>query len=119
MNPPKQGVSIIICSYNTKVSHLKQCLESIANQEGHFSIELVWVNNGSNKETTNYLEMLLDKFNTTTRFCTIKYVKNKKQKDIEECFHDNLQLCTNTLVFKMNSDTIMPPNKILKQLEKK
>ena len=118
LKPPKQSVSIIICSYNTKNSHLKQSLESIANQQGHFSIELVWVNNGSNKETTKYLEMLLDKFNTTTRFCTIKYVKHKKQEDEEECVHDGLQLCTNTLVFKMNSDTIMPPTKILKQLEK-
>jgi hypothetical protein len=117
LKPPKESVSIVICSYNTKVSHLKECLEAIANQEGHFAIEIVWINDGSTKETTKQLELLLDKFNTTTRFCTIKYVKNKNREG-DECIDNGIQLCTNKIIFKMDSNTIMAPNKISKQLEK-
>jgi hypothetical protein len=117
LKPPKESVSIVICSYNTKVSQLKECLESIANQEGHFAIELVWINDGSNKESTNQLEMMLDNFTIITRFCSIKYVKHKKQEG-DECIDNGIQLCTNKIVFKMDSNTIMAPNKISKQLEK-
>jgi mannosyltransferase OCH1-like enzyme len=117
LKPPKESVSIVICSYNTKVTQLKECLESIANQNGHFGIELIWINNGSTNEATKQLEILLDKFNTTTRFCTIQYGKYKHKED-KECIHDGIHISTNKIVFTMDSDTILPPNKISKHLEK-
>ena len=117
LKPPKKSVSIIIYSYNTKISNLTKCIDSIANQEGHFAIELVWINDGSNKETTKQLEMLLVNFKSTTRFCTLKYIKHKNQEGLE-CIADAIKLSTNKIVFKMNSDTILPPNKISNELDK-
>ena len=60
---------------------MKQCLDSIKQQSGLFNIELVWINDGSNRENTEILKQMLDNFSSTSRFTTVKYLENDKQGD--------------------------------------
>ena len=45
---------------------MKQCLDSIKQQSGLFNIELVWINDGSNRENTEILKQMLDNFSSTS-----------------------------------------------------
>ena len=72
---PTLWVSVLVSSYNTKHKYVQECLESIKDQQGHFGIELVWVNDGSNEISTRLLEKTLDTFKISTRFCRIVYTK--------------------------------------------
>jgi hypothetical protein len=56
---PNVWVSLLITSYNTNPLYMKECLDSIKCQTGHFGIELVWINDGSNEDNTIQLEQLL------------------------------------------------------------
>jgi glycosyltransferase involved in cell wall biosynthesis len=117
LKPPTESVSMLICSYNTDGSYVKECLESIANQNGHVGIELVWVNDGSTNESSTQLEGLIKTFQSSTRFCNVNYIKKTQNKGVGACLHDGLLLCSNEIVFRMDSDDIMIPNRILTQLD--
>jgi cellulose synthase/poly-beta-1,6-N-acetylglucosamine synthase-like glycosyltransferase len=83
LNPPKEiGVSILISSYNTKDSYIKDCLDSIMNQEGNFNIELIWFNDGSDEKHSKILKKHLKYFKKITRFIELVYVVNNKNKGI-------------------------------------
>jgi len=114
---PKEWVSIIITSYNTNPMYMKECLESIKCQNGHFGIELVWVNDGSNDENTIHLEQLLFTFKLSTRFMRVIYRRNETNVGTAKSSNLGLQLCNEELVFKMDSDDIMLPNRIQVQLD--
>ena len=116
LNEPSLWVSLLICSYNTKHKYITDCLNSIKEQTGHFGMEIVWVNDGSNLLATTLLEKTLDMFQKTTRFCKIVYHKNDKNYGVSKSLHDGLLLCSNEIVFRMDSDDIMLPHRISKQL---
>jgi glycosyltransferase involved in cell wall biosynthesis len=117
LQTPIESISILICSYNTDVSYVKECIESIANQEGDFAIELVWINDGSTNESSNHLELLLQSFQSLTRFCSVKYIKNPHNEGVGACLHNGLLLCSHEIVIRMDSDDIMLPTRILTQLK--
>jgi hypothetical protein len=114
---PDEWVSILITSYNTNVGYMKECLDSIKCQTGYFCIELVWINDGSNDENTRMLEKLLDTFKKTTRFTRVIYHKNETNMGTAISSNTGLSLCNQELVFKMDSDDIMLPNRIQVQME--
>jgi mannosyltransferase OCH1-like enzyme len=66
--PPETWVSILICSYNTPRKYIKECLQSIAQQRGHFGMEVVWINDGSSEPFTAELKEEIHSFVNTTRF---------------------------------------------------
>jgi len=113
---PSTWVSVLICSYNTKHSYIVDCLKSIKEQTGHFGIELVWVNDGSNDLSTKLLEKALENFQKTTRFCKVVYHKNTENKGVCESLHHGLLLCSNEIVIRMDSDDIMYSHRIQTQL---
>jgi glycosyltransferase involved in cell wall biosynthesis len=116
LKPPSVWVSILLASYNTKAVYLAECLESIKTQKGHFGIELVCINDGSNEINTQFLERALDKFQKTTRFCKIIYYKQSQNKGLSCCLNEGLLLCSNEIVFRMDADDIMMPHRIQTQL---
>ena len=71
--PAELDVSIIIVSFNTR-EILLRCLESIKKQNGHFGMEIVWINDGSNELSTKLLEKTLIEFEKTMRFTKIIYL---------------------------------------------
>lgn len=116
MPPPEQSVSILVSSYNTKGIYVKDCLESIKNQIGHFNIELVWINDGSDVLTTNLLKKYLDIFEKTTRFTKVIYHENDKNYGIGYSLNLGVNMCSNEIIIKMDSDDIMIDKRIISQL---
>jgi glycosyltransferase involved in cell wall biosynthesis len=114
---PKFWISILVCSYNTCLSFLKECLDSIRSQNGHFGIELVWINDGSSGEYTAYLESELNRFTLNSRFCKVVYHTLDENLGVAKALKKGVELCSNELIFRMDSDDIMLPDRIMKQLE--
>lgn len=113
---PDEWVSILVTSHDTNNAHVKDCLESIKCQKGHFGIELVWINDGSSDENTAILEELLHRFEKTTRFMRVTYKKNDSNMGSAKSSNVGLLLCTNEIVFRMDSDSIMLPDRMKTQL---
>lgn len=117
--PPssEKSVSILVSSYNTPAKYVKDCLDSIKHQIGYFNIELVWINDGSDALHSKLLKNLLDNFIKSTRFITLVYEVNETNKGIGYSLNKGVQLCSNDLIIKMDSDDIMVHNRIQKQME--
>jgi GT2 family glycosyltransferase len=116
LKPPDKTVSLLITSYNTRASYISECLESIKSQRGNFNIELIWINDGSSLENSEYLEKLLEDFERTSRFTKVVYHKFTKNHGPAYCSSIGVLLCNNELIFRMDSDDIMYPDRIQKQL---
>lgn len=117
LKEPRFWISLLITSYNTKQFYIKECLESIKQQRGHFGIELVWINDGSSPEYTALLEDELNLFVKQTRFCKLVYHTVGENRGIAHCLNLGVNMCSNELIFRMDSDDIMLPDRIMKQIE--
>lgn len=115
--PPPTWVSILITSYNTQLSFIQECLDSIRIQTGYFGMQIVWVNDGSDANYTKELETQLEKFKQTSRFCDVVYLALEKNGGVAQAINHGLKWCSHDLIFKMDSDDIMYPTRILKQME--
>ena len=113
---PIVQVSVLVSSYNTKAKYVKECLDSIRDQTGRFHIELVWINDGSDALNTKLLQKLLEKFKNETRYTSVVYEENDGNKGIGYTLNKGINLCSNELIIKMDSDDIMIEKRILKQL---
>jgi hypothetical protein len=113
---PTKSVSILVSSYNTKIMYIQECLKSIKCQVGEFNIELVWINDGSNELNTVLLKNCLDNFEKTTRFTNVVYFENETNKGIGYSLNLGINMCSNEIIIKMDSDDIMFPDRIIKQL---
>jgi len=113
---PDAWVSVLVCSYNTKLVYVLECLASIKAQQGHFGIELVWINDGSSEDATRLLEKALLDFDTTTRFCKVVYRKMEVNRGVSFCLNVGVLECTHELVVRHDSDDIMLPHRIKTQI---
>ncbi len=116
-NSPKESVSVLVSSYNTKAIYVKECLESIISQVGYFNIELVWINDGSDQLNTTILRKMLKQFKNTTRFTNLIYDENDGNMGIGYTLNKGVKMCNNEIIIKMDSDDIMVPNRIQCQFE--
>jgi mannosyltransferase OCH1-like enzyme len=114
--PINKSVSILVSSYNTKPIYIKECLESIKHQIGWFNIELVWINDGSDILNTTILKGLLSNFEKTTRFTKVIYHENEKNMGVSFSLNLGVTLCSHELILRMDSDDIMFPDRISKQI---
>ena len=113
----ENGVSILISSHNTKSIYIKECLDSIKHQVGIFNMEIVWINDGSDKLNTALLKKQLEQFEKTTRFTKVIYHENEKNMGIGYTLNLGITLCSNELIIKMDSDDIMIADRIYKQIK--
>jgi mannosyltransferase OCH1-like enzyme len=116
MKEPNQTVSVLVSSFNTKMTYINECLESIRRQKGNFGIELIWINDGSDQINSKLLKMTLEKFQKTTRFITVKYYDNEENKGLGYTLNKGVLLCSHDIIIKMDSDDIMIDDRIQKQL---
>jgi glycosyltransferase involved in cell wall biosynthesis len=114
---PKTWVSVLVSSYNTKREYIRDCLQSIADQIGHFGMEIVWINDGSTMEMSKILDAELEWFKDTTRFCKVIYKKLDYNCGLSYCLSKGVEMCSHDLIFRMDSDDIMHPERIKRQLE--
>ena len=110
-------VSVLITSQNRKQRYLEDCLQSILNQLGDFSIEIVWINDNSDETHTHLLKTTLQAALKQSRFITIKTKRNKPGRGFIHALNEGLRLCSHEYVFKMDSDDIMHAMRMFKQLE--
>jgi GT2 family glycosyltransferase len=123
--PNDKSVSILISSFNTPEIHIKDCLNSIKSQKRFFNIELVWINDGSDKLHTTLLKNLLNNFINTTRFTSLIYNENETNKGIGYSLNKGIgyslnkgiKLYNNEIIIKMDSNDIMSDIRIQKQIE--
>ena len=116
-NTPSKKVSILIANYNTKSTYIKQCLDSIKHQAGHIIFEIVWIDDGSDDMHKNIAKKHLDNFINTTRFISLVYKENDKNYGLGYTLNKGVNLCTNEIIFRMDTDDIMIPTRISKQLD--
>jgi GT2 family glycosyltransferase len=114
---PKTWISVLVSSYNTNHKYVVECLESIRQQNGHFSIELVWINDGSNELSTKLLEKTLDEFKAKMRFTKIVYKKWEQNNGIGYSLNKGIELCSHEIIIKVDSDDICLPDRFIKQLD--
>lgn len=105
-------VSILISSYNTKAKYILECLNSIKEQIGTIFMEVVWINDGSDELHTMLLKKLLENFKNTTRFVKVIYDENDCNKNIGYSLNKGINMCTNEIIVKMDSDDIMVKDRI-------
>jgi mannosyltransferase OCH1-like enzyme len=115
--PSKDSVSVLISSYNTNFKYILDCLDSIKKQLGHFNMEIVWINDGSDELHTILLKKAIDKFIKNTRFTKLIYTDNEKNMGIGYTLNKGILMCNNEIIVKMDSDDIMTDDRIYKQLE--
>jgi hypothetical protein len=114
---PTIWVSVLVSSYNTKQEYVTECLESIRQQNGHFGIEVVWINDGSHESNTWFLERELSIFQNTSRFVKVNYKKMDKNMGISYCLCEGINMCSHEIIVKMDSDDIMVPDRIQKNMD--
>jgi mannosyltransferase OCH1-like enzyme/GT2 family glycosyltransferase len=114
---PKNWVSVLVSSYNTNHKYVVECLESIKIQNGHYGIELVWINDGSNELSTKLLEKTLDEFKAKMRFVKIVYKKWPTNKGIGYSLNKGIEMCSNEIIIKVDSDDMCLPDRFIKQIE--
>jgi len=115
-NEPSIWVSLLIPSYNTKEEYLRSCINSIKEQTGSFGLEVVWINDCSNDINTNILVNLLDTIIRPLKNCKLVYERLEKNSGISFCLNHGVNLCSNELIFRFDSDDIMKYDRIEKQL---
>ena len=115
-NNPSVWVSLLIPCYNTKKEYLIDCINSIKEQIGNFGIELIWINDYSNDENTNNQVNLLDNILKPLKNFKLIYEKMEKNKGISSCLNYGVNLCSNEIIFRMDTDDIMKDDRIKKQL---
>ena len=114
---PIPWVSVLMPCYNTKATHLVECLQSIAGQNGNFGIELVVINDGSSQLFTTILEKAIEHFSKDKKNFKIVYLKFYDNKGVSYSLNRGVLLCSNELVIRMDSDDIMHDTRINIQIE--
>ena len=114
---PELWISVLVSSYNTNHKYVVECLESIRQQNGHYGIELVWINDGSNELSTKLLKKTLDEFKAKMRFTKIVYKKWEQNMGIGYSLNKGILMCSNEIIIKVDSDDICLADRFIKQLE--
>jgi len=114
--PLSEWYSVVISSYNTDVRYIRECLESIRAQNGYFGIEVIWVDDGSTPENSSGLINELARFQKTSRFTKFVYLKNDVNMGPPVSLNRALKACSYDIVFKMDSDDLMMPDRMTKQI---
>lgn len=114
---PTTWISVLISSYNTNHKYIVECLESIRQQNGHFGIELVWINDGSNELSTTLLEKTLDEFKAKMRFTKIVYKKWEQNMGLGYSLNKGVEMCSHEIIIRHDSDDICLADRFIKQLD--
>lgn len=106
-------ISVLIPVYNTEALFLEQCVGSVLNQTEQ-NFEVVIVDNQSNIVKT--IEML-EKLSGHEKIKVVKCQREDGKKNLSVALNFGLQHCQYDLVARMDSDDIMAPDRLEKQLK--
>ncbi len=114
---PETKISLLIPTYNTSANYLKECFESIIQQEGDFFMEIVIINDASDKLHSSILEKMIDKYKNLSRFCEWKLYTLDSNIGVAGALQHGLEKCSHNIIVRMDSDDIMIAERIEKQLD--
>ncbi len=100
------SISIIIPVYNSK-NYLSSCIDSIINQKGSFSIQLIIVDDGSTDGSFEFIESKYSKIN----FIEIYRIDHSGQSKARNF---GLSIAKNSLISFIDSDDLIPSDYFLK-----
>ena len=103
-------VSVIVPVFNA-LNDVKKCLESLENAYKDYPIEIIIVNDCSNKETSNFLKTISEKYNSFT------LIEHKTNKGYTKAINTGLKASSGNYIVTLNSDTIVPLKWISRFLE--
>ena len=115
-SPPDddKSCSVLVSSYNTKPQYVRECLNSIKNQVGKFNMKSYGL---MMAHLPNILmKSILKQFKETSRWISVVYDENDGNKGIGYSLNKGVNMCSHEIIIKMDSDDIMVPNRIAKQL---
>lgn len=96
----KPSVDIVICVHNA-LEDTRRCIDSvIKNSSGNY--RLIIINDGSDKQTTNYLRSLNTSYNNFT------LIENDVAEGYTIAANQGLKASSSDYVIMLNSDTIVP-----------
>jgi hypothetical protein len=114
---PEVAVSVLVVSCDLSRKWIRECLEAIQNQNGHFVIEVVWVDNGSTLNNSSVLREELKWFRDTSRFVAKTRYHKIANRDVHAAaLHEGIKLCGNELIVRTEPEYIMLPSRIQKQI---
>ena len=100
--------TIVLATFNRE-KYILQCLKSISNQTEK-DFEVIIVNDGSTDNTGEIIERYIEK---DKRFSVI----NKINQGMGLAFNYAISLAKSNIIFRMDDDDIMEPNRIERQLD--
>lgn len=102
-------VSVLMCVFNTNLTHLKESIDSITNQT-FINWQFIIVDDGNKSvELKAYLK---NKAHSDSR---IKLIVNKTNLGLTKSLNIGLKYCTGKYVARMDSDDISLPDRLFKQ----
>ncbi|CAM3955019.1 CDP-glycerol glycerophosphotransferase family protein [Mesobacillus thioparans] len=99
----ERKVSIVI-PYHNNMEFIEDCLNSVYAQN-YTNLEIVLINDGSNRENTDYIESLL----TDKR---IKYLLNESRHGVANSRNLGIETATGQYIFFLDSDDLLAENAI-------
>lgn len=106
-------ISVLIPVYNTNPDFITQCFESIKKQTFD-KFEVIVVDNGSdNKQTID----VLDKYKKESAFFVYNCGRVSARRNISYALNYGIEKCNFDLIARMDSDDIMLPERLEKQVK--
>lgn len=115
LKKPTVFLSLLIPCYNTNAKFLNECIDSIKHQEGKFTIEVIWIDDGSDEINSKIQLELLNKMLNESRNIIFKYYKNSKNMGVGYSLHKGSKLCNSDYIFRLDTDDTMSPLRMREQ----
>lgn len=112
-----KNISILIPVYNASQQFIIDCFDSIISQDVLANLEVVIINDCSNKEYTNTLINMIDLYKIKSRNINWKYIESTQNKGVGVSLNIGLKECSYEYVARMDIDDVMFNNRLRTQLE--
>jgi hypothetical protein len=114
---PSERVTILMPFLNVNELFFTMTLQSIIDQQGLFWIDLICINDGSDSLHSSLAKRLLSDVERNSRWINIIYVENTTNMGLGYSLNKGVLMSDNEIIFRMDADDIMMPNRMVKQLE--
>ena len=113
---PERWVSLILFSSGeTPLSKIKECLDSVKCQRGHFGIEVSGLDGRCDDDSD--IRGLVDSFLASSRFTKMTYHRFLERRGVEDCISLGKMLSSGSFVFLMDANYVMTSDRFQKQME--
>lgn len=108
LQSPEKWVSIILSSsLDISIMKMRECLDSIRSQKGHFGIEVIWLDNTS--IPIEEIKSLIDSFEKTSRFTKMTFHRFLSKKTNDESSKIGQMLSSGSFIFSMDMNDVINP----------